>query len=119
MTDFVPDWVAGAPQIIVQVCSECEAAWYLPKPACPRCESTSYDHRVACGEGVCVAATELARSGDGAASVCLVLIELDEGPVVMGRATGAVTPGETVRLYFQQVESPSEESLIPYFTRKS
>lgn len=85
------DWTEGLPVLLVSTCGRCGNHWYLPYEHCPVCSSTDFDDVSAGGGGLCVAVTRLhvsAGPGDGAdqAPVRLVLVELDEGPVVMGRA---------------------------------
>jgi uncharacterized OB-fold protein len=84
------DWTADVPVLLVTECGRCGHHWYLPHEHCPVCGSDEATDVAASGGGLCVAITRLhviaepSDAEDG--PVRLALVELDEGPVVMGRA---------------------------------
>ena len=101
------DWTAGVPVLLVSTCERCGNHWYLPHEHCPVCGSTEYADAAAAGAGLCVAVTRLhVTTGDDAADgrgpVRLALVELDEGPVVMGRVHDeALAPGDRAVVDFR------------------
>lgn len=123
-------WTRGDPRLVVVRCDSCGLRWYLPHEHCPRCGSRDATPFPAAGSGLCVAVTRLHVTADGPAGevppLGLALVELDEGPVVMGRVhDDALAPGDRARVTF--VEDPrdagegqdrSAPSLLPSFGRE-
>lgn len=108
-----PDWTGGVHHLLVTTCSRCGNRWYLPREHCPVCGSAETTAEPAAGTGLCVAVTRLHVTGDGAGPVVLALIELDEGPTVMGQVHDEnLAPGDRARVGF--VGSP----IVPSFTRE-
>ncbi|HRD59784.1 MAG TPA: zinc ribbon domain-containing protein [Nocardioides sp.] len=118
MSEPVPDWTAGEPVLFVTVCSLCGTTWYLPAEHCPVCGSGDHDVRAARGTGLCVAVTRVhvrADADDGV--LCLGLLELDEGPVVMGRVHDPdLAAGDRARIEFR-TDGP-DGGLLPSFARQ-
>ncbi|WP_028638574.1 Zn-ribbon domain-containing OB-fold protein [Nocardioides sp. URHA0032] len=109
------DWTGGEPRLVLTVCARCGNHWYLPREHCPVCGSDDTDELVAAGAGLCVAVTHVHVTTEaGAAPVWLTLVELDEGPVVMGRASEGLAPGDRARVSFL----PDGDGLVPSFTRE-
>ena len=109
------DWTRGEPRIVLTACAPCGHHWYLPREHCPVCGSDDTDQLVAAGSGLCVATTRVHVTTEaGAEPVRLTLVELDEGPVVMGRAAAGLAPGDRARVSFL----PDDEGLVPSFSRK-
>lgn len=119
------DWTTGEPRIVVVACDQCGHRWYLPRRGCPLCGGTTVTRRVAEGGGTCVAVTWLHTRGGGATSAAdgrghgLALVELDEGPVVMGRVHLPDLGPELVPGSRARVELRAEDGvLLPSFTRE-
>ena len=85
MTRGTPDWTTGTPVLNITTCGRCGNQWYLPSAHCPVCGSADHDVTPARGGGLCVAVTRVhVRADDGDGVLGLGLVELDEGPIVMG-----------------------------------
>ncbi len=109
------DWTHGEPRLVLTACARCGHHWYLPREHCPVCGSDDTDQLVAAGTGLCVAVTHVHVTAEvGAGPVRLALVELDEGPVVMGRAGGMLAPGDRAQVSFLT----EAEGLIPSFSRE-
>ena len=113
------DWTRGAARLVLAVCDECSNTSYLPSEHCPRCGARGRTPRQATGTGTCVAVTWVHVTVDGGADpVGLVLVELDEGPVVMGRTEDrGLRPGDASEVEFTTAASGRE--LSPCFSRKA
>jgi uncharacterized protein len=110
------DWTDGEPRLLVATCERCGQQRYLPRLRCPVCGGEEATDAPASGRGLCVAATRLhaAATTDGE-EVRLVLVELDEGPVVMGRAhDDTLAPGDRALLSFR--DDGRDGALVPSFT---
>jgi uncharacterized OB-fold protein len=87
-----------------QSCSDCAAAQTLAHYACRLCGSTHLEWRTASGLGTIYAVTMVARAPSAEfralAPYTLVIVELDEGPRLMGHASAGVTIGERVTAEF-------------------
>lgn len=112
-----PDWTRGTPALVLSECAECDRRWYLPAERCRDCGCPRQRRFHACGDGRCVAFTRWHGTTEGHAAEprALVLVELTEGPVVMGRADGELHPGHGVRLVFIEADTPG--ALLPGFRR--
>ena len=118
MTKRPPDWTTGEPLLNVTTCARCGNHWYLPSVHCPVCSSADHDVAPAGGGGLCVAVTRVhVRGDDGAGVLGLGLVELDEGPVVMGVVHDeGLAPGDRARIEFRH-DGP-EGALVPSFGRE-
>ena len=112
--DPAADWTAGVPRLLLRSCDQCGRYRYLPSERCETCGSREVTPVPAAGSGLCVARTRLAARGDAAEPVVLVLVELDEGPVAMGRADPGVAPGDRVHVRFGSL--PAAGPLVPFFS---
>lgn len=121
----VPDWTQGEPRLVVIRCTRCGNRWYLPREHCPVCGNRKTRRAPAAGGGLCVAVTRLhvttAGSTGADGPLGLALVELDEGPLVMGRVHDeALSPGDRARVAF--CADPSGEqgqrALVPSFGRE-
>lgn len=90
-----------------QVCSDCDTAQTLARYACRACEGTRLEWRTACGRGIVYAVTEVTRAPSEAfralVPYTLVIVELQEGPRLMGHAVTGVSIGEPVVAEFFSV----------------
>ncbi|GCD90009.1 Zn-ribbon domain-containing OB-fold protein [Nocardioides sp. LS1] len=112
------DWTQGEPRILVSSCGRCSNQWQLPQVHCPVCGSADVGRRVSAGAGVCVALTRVHVTSDGGDPVSLVLVELDEGPLVMGRVhDDLLEPGARAAVEFHP--TGPEHRLVPTFARES
>jgi uncharacterized OB-fold protein len=118
MTDREPDWTTGVPLLNVTTCARCGNHWYLPSAHCAVCGSTENAVAPAAGGGLCVAVTRVhVRADDGAEPLGLGLVELDEGPVVMGVVhDDLLAPGDRARIEFRP-DGP-EAALVPSIGRE-
>ncbi|WP_372733566.1 Zn-ribbon domain-containing OB-fold protein [Nocardioides sp.] len=112
------DWTHGESTLLVITCARCGNHWYLPQVHCPVCGSVNSDATPAAGGGLCVAVTRLHVTADGQdAPVRLALVELDEGPVVMGRVHDAdLAPGDRAHVDFR-LDGPNGV-LVPSFAKE-
>lgn len=111
------DWTADVPVLLVTQCSRCGNHWYLPHEHCPVCGSDEITDVAASGGGLCVAVTRLhVTAGDEDGPVRIALVELDEGPVVMGRAhDDALAPGDRAVVSFRH--DGHDGVLVPSFAQ--
>ncbi len=118
MTERIPDWTTGAPLLNITICARCGNHWYLPSAHCLVCGSADHDQSPAGGGGLCVAVTRVhVRADDGTGVLGLGLVELDEGPVVMGVVhDDGLTPGDRARIEFRH--GGPEGALVPSFGRE-
>lgn len=83
-----------------QRCAGCGQAQTLTRFACPHCGSDRLEWHDAVGGGTVVAASVVSRAPTDAfralVPYTLVLVELDEGPRVMGHATPGIAIGDRV-----------------------
>lgn len=118
MNDTLADWTSGEARLVVSACRRCHNHWYLPRLHCPVCGSTGADRVEASGTGLCVAVTRLHGSADEGAPVRLALVELDEGPLALGRVHGTdLRPGDRARVAF--LHAGHEQQLVPSFEREA
>ena len=112
------DWPSGEPALVITACSRCGNHWYLPRTHCPICGSADTSDVTARGRGLCVALTRLhVTLADADAPVRLALVELDEGPVVMGRVhDDALAPGDRATVAFHP-DGP-DGGLVPSFAQE-
>jgi uncharacterized OB-fold protein len=91
-------------EIRYQACSACGAAQTLARYACRACGSTELQWRTASGAGRVYSVTTVARAPSDEfrplAPYALAIVELDEGPRVMGHATGDARIGDRVMAGF-------------------
>ena len=118
MTEPLRDWTEGAAALLVSTCVRCGNHWYLPHAHCPVCGSGSAQVAAAGGAGLCVAVTRLHVTLDGGDEpVGLTLVELDEGPVVMGRTHDpALAAGDRAVVDFRP--DGTDGRLVPSFARE-
>lgn len=114
MTDQRRDWRQGHRRLVLDACEVCGHVWYLPREHCPRCGSPDARMVPSHGVGTCVATTRMHAKGDEAGAERLCLVELDEGPLVLGQVDDRLQPGERAALDFQ-----TADVLVPYFSRKA
>jgi uncharacterized OB-fold protein len=111
-----PDWTDGQPRLVVTRCGRCGNHWYLPRVHCPVCGGAASTAAPAAGSGLCVAVTRLHVTADGSDPIALGLVELDEGPTVMGRVHDeTLAPGHRARVAF--LGSPALPSFSSEGTR--
>ena len=83
-----------------QACTACGAAQTLPRYACRSCGSTELQWRTARGAGRVYSVTTVARAPSdefrSLAPYALAIVELDEGPRLMGHATADARIGDRV-----------------------
>jgi uncharacterized protein len=118
------DWTHDEPRLLLESCTRCSRVWYLPHAHCPACGGGEVTVLETSGEGRCVASTRVHVTAGEAANepIGLVLVALEEGPVVMGRSTydgDAVTlaPGDRAQLEFLPIGD--ESRLVPHFFRRT
>jgi len=91
-------------EIRYQACADCGAAQTLARYACRACGSAQLQWRTAKGLGSVYAATTVARAPSeefrALAPYALAIVELDEGPRLMGHAAPEVRIGDRVAAGF-------------------
>lgn len=90
-------------KFVYQSCRSCGCAYHRPRVACPKCGGRDYQWRESSGLGTVYAATAVPqrrrKHGDGDATHLVVLVDVDEGFRVMGRASETLPPiGARVRV---------------------
>lgn len=118
MNERPVDWAGGEPVLLVSRCDRCGHRWYLPQLHCTVCGSPESTAVPALGGGLCVAVTRLhVTSRDEGGPVGLGLLELDEGPLVMGRVHDEeLAPGDRARIHFRP--DGHDRALVPSFARE-
>lgn len=98
------DWTDGAATLSYAECRGCGHRWYLPRECCPRCGSAGPARVPSSGTGTVAAITTVHRAPPGgphpAVPFHLCLVDLDEGPRVMGRAASGLAVGDRVAVTF-------------------
>jgi uncharacterized protein len=113
-----PDWTQGAPRLVLTSCEGCGHSWYLRREHCPVCRAERHRPAEVDGSGLCVGVTWVHVTADGSDdAVGLALVELDQGVVVMGRATQGLRPGVPVRLEFRR--DGANPALFPTFVERT
>lgn len=112
------DWTLGEPVLILSACARCGNHWYLPREHCLVCGASDLADVRSSGRGLCVALTRLhVTVGTEVGPVRLALVELDEGPVVMGRVHDeALAPGDRATVHFRT--EGHEDVLVPSFVQE-
>ncbi len=112
------DWTAGEPLLLLSACGRCGNHWYLPHLRCPVCGAQDASDMPSSGTGLCVAVTRLHVTADDQDDpVCLALVELDEGPIVMGRVhDDALAPGDRATTEFRP--DGHDGVLVPSFCQE-
>lgn len=91
-------------EIRYQACTACGAAQTLARYACRACGATRLEWRTARGSGQVYSMTTVARAPSeewrALAPYTLAIVELDEGPRLMGHASPAVKIGDRVAAKF-------------------
>ena len=99
-----------------QECRACGDRWYLPRSLCRSCGSDRVENLPAGGDGVVHASTTIHRAPGpefaDAVPYGIVLVDLDEGVRVMGRAPPDIAIGTRVRCHMERVV----ETDLPVFT---
>lgn len=98
----LPDWTSGTARLVIEQCASCGRQWYISRTHCPACGAATPVRRSASGAGIAVAATAITGAA-GEEPVRVVLVDLDEGVRVMGRADAGIGPGDRVRVGFPTV----------------
>lgn len=98
MSGFADNLAAGV--IACQHCTSCGTAILPARARCPACGSAELAWRHASGRGTVWSVTTIWRAPTEALKAevpyDLVLVTLDEGPRLMGRAAAALTIGDRV-----------------------
>jgi uncharacterized OB-fold protein len=89
----VPFWDATRNQrLVLPWCQKCDAAFWFPRAACPRCLSTDIDWRPASGRGTVYAASAQHVAATPALAdrvpYAVALVELEEGVRLMSNVVG-------------------------------
>lgn len=109
MKDLIDHMRAGAAdgQLMVQRCGACGAAQAFARPFCARCGG-AVAWEVCAGRGRVAAVTVLHRAPTpeyrARAPYAIALVDLAEGPRVMGHAALDLAVGDPVRARFQEID---------------
>jgi uncharacterized OB-fold protein len=98
-------------ELRLQRCAECGRARFTPRPGCPWCGALRFDWFTASGRGRVFSWTVVHRPTLPAFAALVpyaaALVELDEGPFLVGRlrgcAHGEITAGLLVRVEWDDV----------------
>lgn len=100
--------------LFLQRCRACGDHWYLPRSLCRSCGSDAVEAVAAAGEGVVHAATTIHRAPGpefaDAVPYGIVLVDLDEGVRVMGRAPPDIAIGTRVRCRMDRLAETGTET---------
>lgn len=113
-----PFWAACRQgELRIQQCQDCQKFLFYPSYMCPHCGGGTLQWQTISGKGEVHAVTVMERAAQtGQVPQVLVLIELDEGPVMMSRVVTdhphAVAIGDRVSVIFEAV---SDEISLPLF----
>lgn len=109
-----PFYEAGArDELSLQQCQSCGHWVYYPRHACPHCDESRLEWRIASGRGVVQSYSHVFRPQhpffDDKVPVILAAVRLDEGPVVIADIVGddrvSVSVGAPVSATFELVAS--------------
>jgi uncharacterized protein len=89
----------GAGEFRIQRCRACGAHVFYPRLVCTGCGSTALDWVAPSGRGAVYAVSVVNRSKDKGDSYNVVLVDLAEGPRMMGHVVGL--PPEAVHIGMQ------------------
>jgi uncharacterized OB-fold protein len=113
-------WSAAAEgRLLIQRCAECGARQFYPRQVCATCGTTP-EWEQASGDGVVHTFTIVRQNGakpfSGELPYVVAIVELAEGPRMMGNVTGCapedVTVGMPVRAYAVKIE---DEVAVPFW----
>ena len=95
-------WAALAEgRLVLPYCLACDSVFFYPRGHCPRCGSRSIDWTESTGTGTiysfCVHYRSAAPGLDEAVPFVTVLVDLDEGPRLMGFLADAPADPEQIR----------------------
>lgn len=101
---------AAAGRLVIQQCAVCRAAVFFPRSVCPVCHDDALEWADAAGTGTVYSYTVLHRAGkpgwEADVPYLVALIELDEGPRLMGNLLDIdpdeVYVGMPVRVTFER-----------------
>ena len=104
-----PFWEAARQhRLVVQTCRDCTHAQLYPRVLCTRCGGSDLELRDATGAGTVVAATEvhLPAHPELTPPYTTALIQLAEGPRVLGNPPGAVAGDRVVVRWQERDDAP-------------
>ena len=85
-------------KLLIQRCSDCEHAYYYPRPFCPECLSANVAWEEASGRGRLYSFVINYRAAPGFVSPYVIaVVELEEGPRMMTNLVGVEPDPELVR----------------------
>ena len=94
-------------ELVLQHCKDCDHYQFYPRPFCLECESTNLEWKQVSGDGTIYSMTEVQVkiSPDFEPPYAVVLVELDEGPRMLGNIVdGKVGIGDRVKLMWRDRE---------------
>lgn len=98
---------AAAGRMAIQRCSACGAVQAVTRPFCARCGG-SVEWETSKGRGAVAAVTVLHRAPTpeyrARTPYAIALVDLEEGPRVMGHAALDLAVGDTVQARFQDID---------------
>lgn len=107
--------MSAASGIFIETCRGCATLWALPRERCPRCGGSDVTRVQASGRGRVFASTLVHRTADEAfrplVPYWIALVDLEEGPRVMGHLDQAAPIGAPVQGSMRAVAGHS----IPIF----
>jgi len=99
--DAAPFWAATARhELLLPACTACDSAFFYPRVLCPRCGSRDLEWITASGTGTlysfCVHYQSSERGLSDAVPFATALVDLDEGPRLMGFLVGVPDDPELI-----------------------
>ncbi|MBW3609857.1 MAG: Zn-ribbon domain-containing OB-fold protein [Actinobacteria bacterium] len=112
---------AAEGRLLIQRCGTCGAAVFFPRSVCPVCHDDALEWADAAGTGTVYSYTVLHRAGkpgwEADVPYVVALIELDEGPRLMGNLLEVELPqvriGMPVRVTFEQRDALTVPQWVP------
>jgi uncharacterized OB-fold protein len=116
MSAALRDWTCGHSGLVLYRCRACTAAFYFERGFCPSCGSRDVVATQACGGGIVLARTAIHRAPRealrGHLPYSLVLVQLEEGHLVMGHGDPALRIDDAVCATFVAF---GDVQVIPFF----
>lgn len=105
--------------ILIETCATCGARWYLPRDLCPACGGRQVSRIEATGTGKVYSVTTQHRAPSRDFPQTppwrVALVDLDDGPRVMGHVDGDAQIGSRVRGRTQEFGGAT----VPAFTTET
>lgn len=103
----------AAGSFVIQRCGACSAHVFYPRVLCTHCGSRSVRWVVPSGRGTVYSTTIVRRSTEEGGDFNIALIDLDEGPRMMGRVVGMAPEAVQIGMNVSaRVEREGEQNIV-------